>query len=150
MMVHHVATIVLMYFSWVLNFVRVGSLVLVVHDAADSWLSVRGYFIKEIDTFSGEVTLSDLYCRLSENGSILKGRNFHYWEQIRPVRIYPFTKGNWYPELQTESHKSRMLHKNVENIPGVSIALNQIRVYRFEYAMALTSICRSFLNLETL
>lgn len=41
MMVHHVATIVLMYFSWVLNFVRVGSLVLIVHDAADSWLSVR-------------------------------------------------------------------------------------------------------------
>lgn len=41
MTVHHVATIVLMYFSWVLNFVRVGALVLVVHDAADSWLSVR-------------------------------------------------------------------------------------------------------------
>ena len=41
MMVHHVATIVLLYFSWILNFVRVGSLVLVVHDAADTWLSVR-------------------------------------------------------------------------------------------------------------
>ena len=44
MTVHHVATIVLMYFSWILNLVRAGSLVLVVHDAADTWLSVRnGY-----------------------------------------------------------------------------------------------------------
>lgn len=40
MIIHHVATIVLMYFSWVLNFVRIGSLVLVVHDAADTWLAL--------------------------------------------------------------------------------------------------------------
>ena len=41
MMIHHAATILLMYFSWVLNFVRIGTLVLVVHDAADTWLSVN-------------------------------------------------------------------------------------------------------------
>jgi len=41
MIVHHFATIVLMYFSWVLNFVRIGTIVLATHDAADTWLSVR-------------------------------------------------------------------------------------------------------------
>ena len=40
MIVHHVATVVLLYFSWVMNFVPVGTLVLLVHDAADSWLAV--------------------------------------------------------------------------------------------------------------
>ncbi|KAL4222919.1 Ceramide synthase 5 [Mactra antiquata] len=40
MIIHHFATMVLMYFSWLLNFVRVGTLVLVVHDAADTWLAL--------------------------------------------------------------------------------------------------------------
>ena len=40
MVVHHVATVLLMYFSWIMNFVRVGTLVLLVHDVADSWLAV--------------------------------------------------------------------------------------------------------------
>ena len=44
MMVHHVATIGLLSFSWVSNWVRAGSLVLLVHDAADSWLSVSCSF----------------------------------------------------------------------------------------------------------
>lgn len=35
MIVHHISTILLMYFSWVVNFVRIGTLVLLVHDAAD-------------------------------------------------------------------------------------------------------------------
>lgn len=35
MIVHHIATILLMYFSWACNFVRIGTLVLVAHDAAD-------------------------------------------------------------------------------------------------------------------
>ena len=55
MIIHHFATIVLMYFSWVLNFVRVGTLVLVVHDAADNWLAVSiidfiswGHLIKHL------------------------------------------------------------------------------------------------------
>ena len=38
MVVHHVATLLLMSLSWVYNFVRVGTLVLVLHDAVDSWL----------------------------------------------------------------------------------------------------------------
>lgn len=45
MIIHHIATMVLMYFSWILNFVRVGTLVLLVHDAADSWLAMAKIFI---------------------------------------------------------------------------------------------------------
>lgn len=41
MFVHHIATIVLMCLSWVVNVWRVGSLVLVVHDSADIFLEVR-------------------------------------------------------------------------------------------------------------
>lgn len=37
MFIHHVATLILLGFSWVINMVRIGSLVLVVHDAVD-WL----------------------------------------------------------------------------------------------------------------
>lgn len=69
MMVHHVATIVLMYFSWILNFVRVGSLVLLVHDAADSWLSLAKmsvYLKKETatDVFFGIFLLVWVISRL--------------------------------------------------------------------------------------
>ncbi|XP_025094502.1 ceramide synthase 2-like [Pomacea canaliculata] len=40
MILHHCVTILLIYFSWACNFVRVGTLVLVVHDVADPWLAV--------------------------------------------------------------------------------------------------------------
>jgi hypothetical protein len=38
MFIHHIATISLLSFSYIVNFVRVGTLVLVVHDAGDYWL----------------------------------------------------------------------------------------------------------------
>ncbi|CAC5422547.1 CERS5_6 [Mytilus coruscus] len=38
MFFHHLATIFLLTFSWSLNFTRVGTLVLVIHDAVDFWL----------------------------------------------------------------------------------------------------------------
>ena len=38
--IHHLATIALMWFSWTNNLVRMGSLILVVHDAADGWMEV--------------------------------------------------------------------------------------------------------------
>ncbi len=41
MFIHHIATITLLSFSYLVNFVRVGSLVLVVHDAGDYWLEVK-------------------------------------------------------------------------------------------------------------
>lgn len=40
MFVHHIVTISLMSLSWSNNFVRIGTLVLVVHDAVDYWLEV--------------------------------------------------------------------------------------------------------------
>ncbi|KAI5642617.1 TLC domain-containing protein [Phthorimaea operculella] len=40
MFVHHIATILLLCFSWVCNFHRIGSLVLLVHDCADIWLEM--------------------------------------------------------------------------------------------------------------
>lgn len=40
MFIHHLATISLLCFSWICNFHRVGSLVLVVHDAADCLLDL--------------------------------------------------------------------------------------------------------------
>ncbi|KAH3783053.1 ceramide synthase 5-like [Dreissena polymorpha] len=39
MTVHHVATLVLIYFSWMMNLVRIGTLVLFVHDASDPFLT---------------------------------------------------------------------------------------------------------------
>lgn len=38
MFIHHIATIFLMVFSWAVNVVRIGSLVLVIHDCADIFL----------------------------------------------------------------------------------------------------------------
>ena len=40
MIIHHVATMALLYFSWVMNFVRIGTLVLIIHDAADVPMAV--------------------------------------------------------------------------------------------------------------
>ncbi|WAQ94999.1 CERS4-like protein, partial [Mya arenaria] len=40
MAVHHVATLVLIYFSWMMNLFRIGTLVLLLHDAADPILAV--------------------------------------------------------------------------------------------------------------
>lgn len=40
MMVHHFATMVLIYFSWMMNFVRAGTLVLLVHDVSDPFLAL--------------------------------------------------------------------------------------------------------------
>ncbi|KAK3108214.1 hypothetical protein FSP39_003331 [Pinctada imbricata] len=39
MVVHHFVTLMLMFFSYGLNFIRVGTLVLVVHDASDFWMA---------------------------------------------------------------------------------------------------------------
>ncbi|XP_045167942.2 ceramide synthase 2-like [Mercenaria mercenaria] len=56
MIIHHFATIVLMYFSWVLNFVRVGTLVLVVHDAADNWLALA-----KMSIYAKNKTATDIF-----------------------------------------------------------------------------------------
>jgi len=40
MIIHHIATIVLMAMSWSANMIRIGTLVLCVHDAVDYMLEV--------------------------------------------------------------------------------------------------------------
>jgi ceramide synthetase len=47
MFIHHIATTLLLSFSYVVNFVRIGSLVLVIHDFGDFWLEVRDELIKK-------------------------------------------------------------------------------------------------------
>lgn len=39
--VHHCATLVLLSFSWCVNYIRVGTLVMLIHDASDILLEVR-------------------------------------------------------------------------------------------------------------
>ena len=40
MIVHHCTTLVLQYLSWMLNFMRVGAFVLLIHDVSDIFLQV--------------------------------------------------------------------------------------------------------------
>ena len=44
MFIHHVATILLIVFSWTCNLVRVGSLILIVHDCADIFMEAAKIF----------------------------------------------------------------------------------------------------------
>lgn len=39
--IHHVATIILLSFSWFANYVRAGTLIMALHDSSDSLLEVR-------------------------------------------------------------------------------------------------------------
>lgn len=38
--IHHIATIVLISFSWLVNYIRAGTLVMLVHDASDYLMEV--------------------------------------------------------------------------------------------------------------
>jgi len=38
MFIHHIATVLLLSFSYIANFIRVGSLILLIHDCADFWV----------------------------------------------------------------------------------------------------------------
>lgn len=38
--IHHLATLVLLSFSWCVNYIRIGTLVMLVHDASDVLLEV--------------------------------------------------------------------------------------------------------------
>ncbi|CAJ0941705.1 unnamed protein product [Ranitomeya imitator] len=58
--IHHVATIVLISFSWCANYIRVGTLVLVIHDASDFFLESAKMF-----NYAGwKETCNNLLCGL--------------------------------------------------------------------------------------
>lgn len=43
-MIHHIATLTLLSFSWISNYIRIGTLVMAVHDSADILLEVSAVF----------------------------------------------------------------------------------------------------------
>lgn len=45
MFVHHMLTMLLIILSWYLYYVRIGTLILLVHDASDIWMLVSKTFI---------------------------------------------------------------------------------------------------------
>ncbi|XP_053398378.1 ceramide synthase 5-like [Mercenaria mercenaria] len=53
--VHHFCTIVLMYFGWVLNFVRIGTFILLVHDASDPWVDLGKILVYSKKKRSSEI-----------------------------------------------------------------------------------------------
>ena len=57
MIIHHFVTITLMVMSWTANMVRVGTLVLCVHDAVDYFLEVSSLVQRHLfGLYFGEVT----------------------------------------------------------------------------------------------
>ena len=45
--IHHIATLTLLSFSWISNYIRIGTLVMAVHDSADILLEVRAVLTSE-------------------------------------------------------------------------------------------------------
>lgn len=66
MFAHHVATMLLLWFSWSGNFVRVGTLVLVIHDAADYLMEVSMCHVMCHVTWRRLVQVHFLYMYTSE------------------------------------------------------------------------------------
>ncbi|KHJ49424.1 hypothetical protein D918_00550 [Trichuris suis] len=74
MFIHHITTIMLLAFSWSSNFVRIGSIVLLCHDAADFWM---------------EASKMARYCRQNVLCNTLFCIFFVVWVATR-LGIYPF------------------------------------------------------------
>ncbi|XP_078483297.1 homeobox transcription factor, LAG1-like 4 [Ciona intestinalis] len=67
--IHHIATIALISFSYISNFVRIGSLILIIHDSADVFLELAKCFMyakkdKWADRFFALFVTSFLFTRL--------------------------------------------------------------------------------------
>lgn len=97
MLIHHIVTLLLLTFSWTVNFVRIGTLVLVIHDFADIPLEGAKIcrYLQVSDSVSNSVfgvfTLSWIFSRLG----LLPYRVIAYscyWGLIlpeRPVKFFP-------------------------------------------------------------
>lgn len=97
MLIHHIVTILLLTFSWTVNFVRIGTLVLVIHDFADIPLEGAKIcrYLQLPDGISNSIfglfTLSWIFSRLG----LLPYRVIAYscyWGLIlpdRPVKFFP-------------------------------------------------------------
>ena len=56
MFIHHMATIILMSFSWACNFFKIGTLVLIIHDTSDIFLETA-----KLCKYGGAKELSELF-----------------------------------------------------------------------------------------
>ncbi|XP_056401673.1 ceramide synthase 2 [Hyla sarda] len=87
--IHHVATIVLISFSWCANYIRVGTLVLIIHDASDFLLESAKMF-----NYAGwKETCNNLFVVFALVFIITRIIIFPFWilhcTWVYPLEIYP-------------------------------------------------------------
>lgn len=93
MFIHHLVTILLLTFSWACNFVRIGTLVLVIHDFADIPLEGAKIcrYIKASDLVSNSVfgvfTLSWIFSRLGLLPTRVIAYTSHYG--LEAIEMFP-------------------------------------------------------------
>lgn len=93
MFIHHIATIILMCLSWIVNVYRIGTLVILVHDISDIFLDgaklikYSGYQ-KVCDTVFGLFSISWMVTRLGI---------YPFWI----IRKYVCYSDGWFKEKQT-------------------------------------------------
>ncbi|XP_068109372.1 ceramide synthase 2 isoform X2 [Hyperolius riggenbachi] len=87
--VHHVATIVLISFSWCANYIRVGTLVLVIHDASDFFLESAKMF-----NYAGwQETCNNIFVVFAVVFIVTRIIIFPFWilhcTWVYPCEVYP-------------------------------------------------------------
>ena len=68
-------------------------------------LEIKSAYLRGIDTLSGRQLCQNYFCRISEKGSILKGKNL-YLGEILSIQRRPLLKGDYCAGKQTRYHKS--------------------------------------------
>ena len=81
MFTHHVATLSLLFFSYIVNYVRIGAIVLVIHDCADYWLEVLDRLIEGVYIINYDLYLFKGW----EDGAIYTSTESG-WDVIHGVR----------------------------------------------------------------
>lgn len=93
MLVHHLVTILLLTFSWTCNFVRIGTLVLVIHDFADIPLEGAKIcrYIRARDSISNAVFIVFTLCWLFSRLGLLPIRviSFTSWYALDHLKFFP-------------------------------------------------------------